>query len=192
MMQNITFPLQNLQRVLFYIADILHSNLLRVVPLIILHTVSEKCDKEQLHVVGQYCYDHLKLIISEDIYLQTEKAVKKLNVAAESWSGATCRTLMDNYETLLQKAIPHHKRGQKNDEVYLEALAVWEAFFLFNDADTMGCDDIDPAAIEAHAKELEQLGATFMAAFLEIATDKNMTVYMHYLMACHMGDMVRQ
>eukprot|EP00873_Tetraselmis_striata_P029502 jgi/Tetstr1/449766/TSEL_036831.t1 len=183
-------PYVTLPSVLFYIADILH-NLLRVVPQIFLHTVSENCDKEQLQVVGQYCYDHLKLIISEDIYLQTEKGVKKLNVAAESLPGATCRTLLDNYDTLLQKAIPHHKHGQKNEELYLEALAVWEAFFLFNDAVTRGCDDSDPAAIEAHAKELEQLGATFMAAFLETATDENVTVYMH-LMACHMGDLVRQ
>eukprot|EP00873_Tetraselmis_striata_P025875 jgi/Tetstr1/446139/TSEL_033737.t1 len=82
--------------------------------LIFMHTVSENCDKKQLQVVGQYCYDHMKLIISEDIYLQTEKGVKKPNVAAESWPGATCQTMMlDNYETLLQKAIPHHTPGAR-------------------------------------------------------------------------------
>ena len=176
--------------VMYYIADILH-NLLRVVPQIFLHTVQENCDEEQLKQVGQWCYENLSLIISDDIYLQTEKGVKKLNVSAESWPGSTCRLLLDNYDTILKIAIKDHGSGELNEDVYAEALAVWEAFFLFNDAVTRGCDDTEPVAVEAHAQELDSLGAQFMAAYLEVAADSHVTVYMH-IMACHMGDLVRQ
>jgi predicted transport protein len=75
--------------VLFYIADIMH-NLLRVVPQIFLHTAEENCHEKQLKEVGQWCYENLSVIITDDIYLQTEKSVKKLNVSAESWPGSTC------------------------------------------------------------------------------------------------------
>jgi hypothetical protein len=115
---------------MYYIADILH-NLLRVVPQIFLHTVQENCDEEELKQVGQWCYENLSLIISDDIYLHTEKGVKKLNVSAESWPGSTCRLLLDNYDTILKIAIKDHGNGELNEDVYAEALAVWEAFFLF-------------------------------------------------------------
>jgi hypothetical protein len=176
--------------VLFYIADILHS-LLRVVPRIFLHTAQENCDEEQLKEVGQWCYENLSLIISDDIYLQTEKGVKKLNGFADSWPGSTCRLLLDNFETITEIAIKNHGNGEINEGVCAEALAVWEAFFLFNDAVTKGYDDNDPVAVDAHAQELDNLGVVFMAAYLEEATDTLVTVYMH-IMACHMGDLVRE
>jgi succinate dehydrogenase flavin-adding protein (antitoxin of CptAB toxin-antitoxin module) len=78
-----------------------------------------------------------------------------------------------------------------NEDVYAEALAVWEAFFLFNDVVTRGCDDTERVAVEEHAQELDNLGAQFMAAYLEVAADSHVTVYMH-IMACHRGDLVRQ
>jgi hypothetical protein len=46
-------------------------------------------------------------------------------------------------------------------------------------------------AVEAHAQELDNLGVVSMAAYLEVATDTHVTVYMH-IMACHMGDLVRE
>eukprot|EP00873_Tetraselmis_striata_P022397 jgi/Tetstr1/442661/TSEL_030755.t1 len=95
----------------YYIADILH-NMLRVVPQIFLHTIQEHCTAEKLQEVGQWCYDNLKLVINEDIYLQTEKGVKKLNVSAKSWPGATCRLLLDNFKNILEIAIDKHEEGE--------------------------------------------------------------------------------
>jgi hypothetical protein len=69
--------------VLLYIGDILHK-LLRVVPQTFLHTVQENCGEEKLKKVGQWCYENLSLSISDDIYLQTKKGVKRLNASAES------------------------------------------------------------------------------------------------------------
>jgi hypothetical protein len=74
--------------ILFCIVDILH-NLLRVVPEIFLHTVQENYNEEHLKEVGQWCYKNLSPFISDDIYLQTEKGVTKLNGSAESWPGST-------------------------------------------------------------------------------------------------------
>jgi hypothetical protein len=71
---------------MYYIADIL-QNLLGVVPHILLHTVQENCDEEQLKHVGQWCYENLSLTISDDIYLQTEKGVKKFNVFYRELAG---------------------------------------------------------------------------------------------------------
>jgi hypothetical protein len=91
----------------------------------------------------------------------------------------------------MEIAIKDHGNDEINEGVYEEALAVWGAFFLFNDVVTRGCDDNDPVAVEAHAQELDNLGDVFMAAYLEVATDTHVTVYMH-IMACHMGDLVRE
>jgi hypothetical protein len=91
----------------------------------------------------------------------------------------------------MEIAIKDHGNGEINEGVYADALAVWEAFFLFNDAVTRGCDDNDPVVVEVHAQELDNLGALFMAAYLEVATDTYANVYMH-VMACHMGDLVRE
>eukprot|EP00873_Tetraselmis_striata_P000515 jgi/Tetstr1/420779/TSEL_011856.t1 len=86
----------------------------------------EHCTAEKLQEVGQWCYDNLKLVISEDIYLQTEKGVKKLNVSAESWHGATCRLLlaMDNFKNILEIAIDEHEEGEVNRDICLDALTV--------------------------------------------------------------------
>jgi hypothetical protein len=81
-------------------------------------------------------------------------------------------------------AIKDHGIGEMNYDVYAETLAVWEAFFLFKDDVTRGCDDNEPQVVD-------NLGAQFMAAYLEVAADCNVTSYMH-IMACHMGDLVRQ
>eukprot|EP00873_Tetraselmis_striata_P009492 jgi/Tetstr1/429756/TSEL_001932.t1 len=111
-----------LPTVMYYIADILH-NMLRVVPQIFLHTIQEHCTAEKLQEVGQWCYDNLKLVISEDIYLQTEKGVKKLNVSAESWPGATCRLLLDNFKNILEIAIDKHEEGEAKREGHVQAQA---------------------------------------------------------------------
>eukprot|EP00873_Tetraselmis_striata_P004163 jgi/Tetstr1/424427/TSEL_001448.t1 len=108
--------------VMYYIADILH-NMLRVVPQIFLHTIQEHCTTEKLQEVGQWCYNNLKLVISEDIYLQTEKDVKKLNVSAESWPGATCRLLLDNFKNILEIAIDKHEEGEAKREGHVQAQA---------------------------------------------------------------------
>jgi hypothetical protein len=39
-----------------------------VVPQIFLHTVQENLDEEQLKQVGQWRYENLSMIISDDIY----------------------------------------------------------------------------------------------------------------------------
>jgi hypothetical protein len=176
--------------VMYYIADIMH-NLMKVVPPIFLHTIKVNCDEEQLYQVGQWCYEKLSLIISDVIYFHTEKCVKKLNVTAEGLPGSTCRLLLDNYDTILKIAIKDHGNGEMNEDVYTEALAVWEAISLFNDDVTRGCDDIKPVAVEAHAQELDNPGAYSMAAYLKVAADSHVTAYMH-IMACHIGNLVRQ
>jgi hypothetical protein len=91
----------------------------------------------------------------------------------------------------MEIAIKDHGNSEINEGVYAEALEVWEAFFLFNDAVTRGYDDNDPVAVEARAQELDNLGVVFMGAYLEVASDAHVTVYMH-MMACHMGDLVRE
>lgn len=101
------------------------------------------------------------------------------------------RLLLDNFKNILEIAIDKHEEGEVNRDIYLDALTVWEMFFLFNDAVTRGCDDNDPASVEAHAQELERLGSEFIAAYLEVAIDTDVTVYMH-IMSCHMGDLVRK
>jgi hypothetical protein len=45
--------------------------------------------------------------------------------------------------------------------------------------------------MEAQAQDLDNLGAQYFAAYLEVAADSHVTVYLHN-MACHMGDLVRQ
>jgi hypothetical protein len=87
-------------------------------------------------------------------------------------------------------AIRDYNISVVNEAVYREALTVWEAFFIFNEAVTRGCDDNNPVAVEAHTHELDSLGAQFMAAYVEAAADSRVTVYM-LIMACHIGDLVR-
>jgi hypothetical protein len=123
----------------------------------------------------------LSPIISDDVYLQTKKGVKKLKVFTESWPGSICGLLLDNFQTIIEIVIKGHGNGEINEGVYAEALAVWEAFFLFNDDVTRGCDVNDPVAVKAHAQELDNLGAVLMAAYLEVATDTHETVYMPIL-----------
>jgi hypothetical protein len=60
----------------FHIAYILH-NLLGVVPQIFLHTVQENCDEEQLKEVGQWCYEKLPQIMSDNIYLQNREGYQE-------------------------------------------------------------------------------------------------------------------
>jgi hypothetical protein len=115
----------------------------------------------------------------------------KLNVSAESCPGSTCRLLLDNFETIVQIAIKDHCDGEINEGVYAEALAVWEAFLLFYDVVTRGCDDNDHVAVEGHAQELDNIGVVFLAAYSEVTTDTHVNVCMH-IMACHMGDLVRE
>jgi hypothetical protein len=91
----------------------------------------------------------------------------------------------------MEMSIKEHDNGKINERVYAEALAGWEVFFLFNDVVTGGCDDNDHVAMEAHAQELDNLGDVSMAAYLEVAIDIHMTVYMH-IMACYIGDFVRE
>jgi hypothetical protein len=105
------------------------------------------------------------MIISNAIDLETEKGVTKLSVSPESWPGSTCRLLVDNYDTISKIALKDNCRGEMNKDVYAEALAVWEAFFLFSDAITRGCKDNEPVVVEAHAQELDSLGVMLMAAY---------------------------
>jgi hypothetical protein len=89
-------------------------------------------------------------------------------------------------------AIKDHDADEVNEAVYVEAMAVWESLFLFNNAVTRGCDDNDHVAVvEAHAHELDNLGAMFLATYLAVAADSRVTVYMH-TMTCHMGDLERE
>jgi hypothetical protein len=48
-------------------------------------------------------------------------------------------------------------------------------------------------ALKAHAHEIDNVGAQFMAACLNlgVAADSRVTVYMH-IMACGMGDLVSE
>jgi hypothetical protein len=90
----------------------------------------------------------------------------------------------------LKIAIKNHGRGEMSEDVYAETLAVWEAFFLFDDVVMRGFDDTKPFAVEAHAKELDNPGAQFMAASLEAAADSHATFYMH-IKAYHMGNLMK-
>jgi hypothetical protein len=67
----------------------------------------------------------------------------------------------------------------------------WEAFFLFNDVVTRGCDDNDHVVVEAHAQELDNIGIVFMSAYSEVVIDSHVTVYMH-ITVCHTDDLVRE
>jgi hypothetical protein len=78
-----------------------------------------------------------------------------------------------------------------SENIHTEALSVWEAFVLFNDAIMRGGDDTDHVAMEAHTQESDNIGAHFMTAYLEVGADSHVIVYMH-TMPCHMGDLVRE
>jgi hypothetical protein len=66
----------------------------------------------------------------------------------------------------LKVAINDNGSGEMNEDVDAEALAIWEAFFLFNDVVTRGCDDTEPMVVEAHAQELDNLGTQFNYVYL--------------------------
>jgi hypothetical protein len=52
-------------------------------------------------------------------------------------------------ETILRKDISYHGQGgEVNEDVFLDAMVVWESFFLFNDAVTRGCDDENSWGVE--------------------------------------------
>jgi hypothetical protein len=91
----------------------------------------------------------------------------------------------------MEITIKGHDNGEINECVYTAPLSIWEAISLFNAIVTRGCEDIDPVAMDAHAQELDNLGDVFMDAYLEVAADAHVTVYMH-IMACCMGDLVRE
>jgi hypothetical protein len=77
-----------------------------------------------LKEVGQWCYENLSLIKSDDIYLHTKKGVKKLDVSAESLPKSTCRLLWGNFETIFSTVIKDHDAVEVNEADYTEALEV--------------------------------------------------------------------
>jgi hypothetical protein len=91
----------------------------------------------------------------------------------------------------MEIAIKDHDNGKNNYGVYAQTHAVEGGGFFFKDVVTRGRDDNDPTDVEAHAQKLHNLGAVFMAAYSEVATDTHVIVYMH-IMACHIGYLVRE
>eukprot|EP00873_Tetraselmis_striata_P044689 jgi/Tetstr1/464953/TSEL_009687.t1 len=74
---------------------------------------------------------------------------------------------------------------------YGNAIKVWELLFKLYHKITHGCEDSNPAAVEAHAAEAEQLGSELLSAYLQVANKKDVTVYIH-VSAVHLGQMIRR
>jgi hypothetical protein len=123
--------------------------------------------------------------------MSNEKGFNKINVVIESQPGATCRLRLHAFEEILRMEISYHGHDEMNEGVLFDAMAVWESFFVFNDVVTSGCDGEGPSRLEENSREVELKGAVLMAPYLEVAPTDFVINYMH-LVACHMGDFVRQ
>eukprot|EP00873_Tetraselmis_striata_P013373 jgi/Tetstr1/433637/TSEL_000008.t1 len=181
-------PYLVLSHILDYIVDILHL-MLRVVPQIFKFTVSKHCDAAKQLELVKWVEEHLKVKLSSSKAGQSATGKAKIDLSAESWPGETCQVLMDNYVAILQKAIPLWRSRHKH--LYINAKKVWDLFFELYYMVTHGCDDKDEAAVQQHATEVEEVGNKMLTAFLQVANQQDVTVYIH-VSAVHLGQMIRR
>eukprot|EP00873_Tetraselmis_striata_P042667 jgi/Tetstr1/462931/TSEL_007879.t1 len=181
-------PYLVLSHILDYIVDILHL-MLRVVPQIFKFTVSKYCDAAKQLELVKWVEEHLKVKLSSSKAGQSATSKAKIDLSAESWPGETCQVLMDNYVAILQKAIPLWRSRHK--QLYINAKKVWDLFFELYYLVTHGCDDKDEAAVQQHATEVEEVGNKMLTAFLQVANQQDVTVYIH-VSAVHLGQMIRR
>eukprot|EP00873_Tetraselmis_striata_P033401 jgi/Tetstr1/453665/TSEL_040621.t1 len=144
-------PYLVLSHILDYIVDILHF-MLRVVPQIFKLTVSKHCDAAKQLELVKWVEEHLKVKLSSSKAGQSATGKAKIDLSAESWPGETCQVLMDNYVAILQKAIPLWRSRHK--QLYINAK-------------------------KQHATEVEEVGNKMLTAFLQVANQQDVTVYIH-------------
>eukprot|EP00873_Tetraselmis_striata_P026426 jgi/Tetstr1/446690/TSEL_003629.t1 len=183
-------PYLVLSHILDYIVEILGFKL-RVVPQIFKLTASKHCDAAKQLELVKWVEEHLKVKLSRSKAGQSATGKAKIDLSAESWPGETCQVLMDNYVAIMQKAIPLWRSRHK--QLYINAKKVWDLFFELYYLVTHGCDDKDEAAIQQHATEVEEVGNKMLTAFLQVANQQDVTVYIH-VSAVHRypGQMIRR
>eukprot|EP00873_Tetraselmis_striata_P002105 jgi/Tetstr1/422369/TSEL_013209.t1 len=88
-------------------------------------------------------------------------------------------------------------KGERSEEAASTAAALGHTFkfMVSKHCDAVlwieKCDDKDPAAVLAHVAKVEALGYEFLTAFLQVASQKDVTVYIH-MSAVHLGQMIRR
>eukprot|EP00873_Tetraselmis_striata_P009149 jgi/Tetstr1/429413/TSEL_019323.t1 len=182
-------PYIKLAHILDYLVDILHL-MLRVIMQSFEFTVSKHCcDAAKLEQLVLRIEKQLKLKLTKNKPGQSKTSTRKIDLSAESWPGDTCQVPLDSFVDILRRAIPLWQgRGMRS---YHDAVKVWEVFFCLNYSVTHGCYDKDPAAVLAHAHEVEALGYEFLTAFPQVASQKDVTAYIH-VSTVHLGQMIRR
>ena len=166
-----------------FVMDILHL-VLRVVPVLFKHTVSSQLDPEQLEDVCRMFSDRTGVHISCGGAGQSAKGTKEERNPTECWSGEVCYTLMDDIMRVMEDAYLDQLQADEDPlklQRYHASVEVWRAFICILAAIHEGCDDTDQASIEAHADEVEGLAEVFRQRYLQIASTRQVTVYMHHL-----------
>eukprot|EP00873_Tetraselmis_striata_P010269 jgi/Tetstr1/430533/TSEL_020331.t1 len=182
-------PYIKLAHILDYVVDILHL-MLRAIPQIFKFTVSKDCDAAKLEQLVLWIEKQLKVELTNNKPGQSKTCTRKIDLSAKSWPGDTCQRLLDNFVDILRRPIPlRHGRDMWS---YQDALKVWTVFFCLNYIVTHGCDDKDdPADVLAHAVEVEARGNEFLTALLQVASQKDVPVYIHAI-AVHLRQMIRR
>eukprot|EP00873_Tetraselmis_striata_P036429 jgi/Tetstr1/456693/TSEL_043394.t1 len=165
-----------LSHILDCIVDILDL-MLRVVRQIFKFTASKHCDAAKQLELVKWVKEHLKVKLSSNKAGQSATGKAKIDLRAESWPDETCQVLMDNYVAIVQKAIPLWR--SRHEQFNINVKKVWDLFFKLYYLITHGCDDKDEAAIQQHATEVEEVGNKMLTAFLHVANQQDVTVYIH-------------
>ena len=168
--------------------DTLHL-ILRVVPLLFRQTFQANVNDKTLEKVAQWLYGKCDIIISDKVVLQTDTGTKRLSMFVESWSGNVCRDIMDWYPDIIKIAIPEWEGKDKG--LYQWCSDDWTIFTYLANLISSGCEP-NEAVWEAHALEMDAVGAGNLTAFIAVNTNIDVrSLYLH-VFACHLGDMVRR
>eukprot|EP00873_Tetraselmis_striata_P004221 jgi/Tetstr1/424485/TSEL_015013.t1 len=124
----------------------------------------------------------------------------KFTVSKHCCDAAKLEQLVLRIEKQLKLKLTKNKPGQSKTSTrkidlgmrsYQDVVKVWEVFFCLNYILTHGCYDKDPAAVPAHAHEVEAMGNEFLTAFPQVASQKDVTAYNH-VSTVHLGQMIRR
>ena len=139
--------------------------------------------------VAQWVYEKCDLIINDQVALQTDTGIKKLNMSAESWPSNVCREIMDCYPEILKEAIPDW--DGENKELHQRCSDAWLNFTWLADLISMGCN-INVEAWDAHGAELDASRKDVMTSFIAVNTRQACrSPYLHGP-DFHLWDMVRR
>ena len=156
------------------IIDALHV-VLRVVPAIYRATVSAHVDSAECESISQWIFDVHRIIVSSKTAVQSATG-KEATVGTECWHGAVCEKMLQIYPDVLDQV---HSQNAENKK---HMVAAWDAFLEWLDELHKGCDDDDKDDVERHAVKLKDLAEIFVNRFKKVASEEQVTPYMHCMM----------